>query len=106
MVSDTQTTVNDTATSGQSSTPVTQPKMKALPTPSLCPICKKRPIINECGPWPPTKQFGPAPWYAGCYSMMPEEHFIGVNAENRQSAIEAWNEKVRRRRSSRRKIKS
>lgn len=34
------------------------------------------------------------PWYAGCYRMTPEEHFVGVNGDSRADAIREWNAEV------------
>lgn len=64
--------------------------------PLKCPICGKQPDVNECGPWPPSAKYGPAPWYTGCYSQEPTEHFVGVNGANRTDVISRWNLKVRK----------
>lgn len=56
-----------------------------------CPICKREPVITECGPWP-KKGYGPPPWYFGCYGHNPYEHYIGGNATTRKEAVANWNE--------------
>lgn len=30
----------------------------------------------------------------GCYSLHPEEHFVGVNGDNQLDAIKLWNAEV------------
>ncbi|WP_398473603.1 hypothetical protein [Tardiphaga sp.] len=57
-----------------------------------CPVCGRQPDIDKCGPWP--KGLGPAPWYAGCYRGGKDEHFVGVNGDNRSDAVRAWNAEV------------
>jgi len=33
-------------------------------------------------------------WHAGCYSLRPDEHYIGVNADSRLDAVRQWNAEV------------
>lgn len=60
-----------------------------LPSTVNCPVCGRRPIIDRCEPWP--SEYGPAPYYAGCYGQEPIEHFVGVNADSVREVMEAWN---------------
>jgi len=57
-----------------------------------CPICGGEPYIEEVEPWP--RDCGPAPWAAGCYRMIPFEHFVGVNGDNEIDARRQWNIKA------------
>lgn len=54
-----------------------------------CPICRRAPRIEQIEPWSRAK-YGPAPWYAGCYSVDPREHFVGGSADTREDAIKLW----------------
>ncbi len=57
-----------------------------------CPVCGRAPDIGRCGPWP--KKYGPAPWYAACFSMYPREHYMGAGGNSRSEAIDEWNERA------------
>lgn len=54
-----------------------------------CPICGGSPYVEEVEPW--NTKNGPAPWAAGCYRMVPFEHFVGVNGDTERDAIREWN---------------
>jgi hypothetical protein len=59
--------------------------------PEPCPICGRKPEIEQCAPWP--RDMGTAPWYAGCYDpTFHGEHFRGVNGNTKSAAINKWNE--------------
>ena len=60
------------------------PELKPKP----CPVCNRQPDVDLCDPW--KKQWGPQPWYAGCYSNNPKEHYIGGNGDTRKEAIAVW----------------
>ena len=63
-----------------------------LPAIAPCPICGGEPDIDECGPLPRgAPHLG---WYAACYRMTPEEHFVGVNADTRLEAVRLWNDQA------------
>lgn len=65
-----------------------------IPKPRACPVCGSLPYVEQCEPWP--RGQGPAPWAAGCYSMRPIEHFVGVNGDNQLDAIKLWNSEAER----------
>lgn len=54
-----------------------------------CPICGGRPSIDQVAAWP--RDYGPPPWYAGCYGREPFEHFVGVNGDTSSDARRLWN---------------
>lgn len=54
-----------------------------------CPVCGRKPLIEQCAPWPSWR--GKAPWAAGCYRNMPFEHFVGVNGDTEPEARRLWN---------------
>lgn len=60
--------------------------------PVACPICGRPPDIGPCEPWPTSE--GPQPWYAGCYAIVPTEHYVGVNGDDMLDAIRNWNVEV------------
>lgn len=68
--------------------------MRRLRDDLSCPICKSRPDIGLCEPWP--KDAGPQPFYACCYRMMPFEHCIAVNGGSRRDVLDRWDEESRR----------
>lgn len=57
-----------------------------MPTP--CPFCGRQPQVERCEPW--NKSDGPQPWYAGCYTTAPVEHFVGGNGGTKAEAVEEW----------------
>lgn len=65
---------------------------RIMPIAACCPVCGSRPSIEECGPRP--RGCPPLGWRAGCYSVIPEEHYIGVNADTRLDAVRQWNQEV------------
>lgn len=54
-----------------------------------CPVCGAEPYIEEVEPW--DRKNGPAPWAAGCYKMIPFEHFVGINGDSEADAKRLWN---------------
>lgn len=54
-----------------------------------CPACGRRPEIGQCTPWP--TELGLPPWYIGCYSYEPVEHFVGSNGDTYAEAVREWN---------------
>ena len=61
------------------------PDEKLWPT---CPHCQRHPIVERCEPWP--RNLGPAPWYVGCYSQSPVEHFVGCSVDTLVEVPKAW----------------
>jgi hypothetical protein len=57
-----------------------------------CPVCGGEPHVDQVEPWP--ANMGPAPWSVGCYRLIPTEHFVGVNGDNRLDAIRNWSAEV------------
>lgn len=68
--------------------------MRRLREDLSCPICKSRPDIGLCEPWP--QDAGPQPFYACCYRMIPFEHCIAVNGGSHRDVLERWDEESRR----------
>lgn len=60
--------------------------------PSRCPYCNRLPQVEKCEPW--SKEDGPQPWYAGCYSTAPREHFVGGNGTSALDAVKTWEREV------------
>lgn len=58
-------------------------------TPVPCPICERPVRAEQVGPWPRSQ--GPAPWHCGCYGLLPNEHYIGVNGDTEAEAIRNYN---------------
>jgi len=54
-----------------------------------CPTCGRRPEIGQVAPWP--AKLGLPPWYIGCYSNEPVEHFVGCNGDTHGEAVREWN---------------
>lgn len=55
--------------------------------PKPCPICGRQPDVDACGGHN-------GPWYANCYLGGNNEHFIGVNGDDRADTIREWNKAV------------
>lgn len=58
-----------------------------------CPICGRRPDIDEIEPTHPGEPL--LGWYANCYGQTPYEHNIGANADTKAAVIDAWNKTAR-----------
>ena len=58
----------------------------------MCPICQRHPTVERCEPWP--RDLGPAPWYVGCYSQSPVEHFVGDSVDTKAEVAAAWRDAV------------